>query len=177
MAVLELTKVVEHNQSISAGKTGTIAKNVDVRDTIQHNLSSFAKEVGATRKGTKDANGNSIAPYDIDINEAAKIFFGTDLSGVLRHLGIYTKSDTVVEVCEKLGFNNVSANSIQELMFDQTKLGIETLAEQNVDHRFLLPEMIMAAIKLGYQHNAMHTNWIAGTQPVRQLKKNPMPQL
>jgi len=177
MAVLELSKLREHNQSLSNKKTGTISKRADIKDTIEANLKKFAKEVGETRKGFRDANGNDIAPYDIDINEASKHMFGTDLNGVLAQLGIYTKSDNVSEVCQKLGYNNVNAKAIQDLMITQSELGIETLAEQNTDHRFLLPEMIMAAIRIGYQHNAMHMNWIAGTQPVRQLKKNPMPQL
>lgn len=176
MSVLDLDKVVQHHQSISAGKTGTISAK-DAEDTIKHNLKEFAAEVGRTRKGFNDERGNQVAGYDIDINTASKMFFGAELSEVLRGIGVYTKSDTVDQVAKKLGYSHISANALQTLMVEQTSNGIETLAEQNTDHRFLLPEMIMSAIKLGYQHNAMHTNWIAGVQPVRQLKKNPMPQL
>jgi len=173
MAVVELQELKKHNVSFEANGVGTI-KTVDVRDTVFGTLGEFSQYVTEARTGKlKDSKGKLMNPVDLPLERALKMYYGCTPQTFLHQLGINTQNMTLVDACRELGYDNLNISSFESIMVDHSNgMSFETnisggegnTVSVNPDHRFIIPELISAAIRTGYVHGAMHMNWIASTQ-------------
>lgn len=176
MANRGIEKLREHNLSLIANNGAGPLNAVDVRDTVQEALPSFAKEVSNLRRGKAvDARGNEIGPVDISFEDALKLHFNTDAKTLMAQLGVHSKSMSLEQTARTLGCDNFTLNSMEELMvsasnFDSVLGTPASTTQVDSDYRFLIPELIGAAIRTGYINSALHPNWIAATQNMSKRK-------
>lgn len=169
MAKLTLEKLQKHNKEVMAGGVG-LEKANDVRETIESELGAFTKEVYQVRSGSvEDKRGNKLAPYDISLQEATKIYFGCDLKHFYKGLGIFTGSDNIRTVARRFGLENLNKMAMESLLIEHANFGDPMATPDiNTDYRFIIPEIFTNAIRTGYLHASMHQNWIASTTNMSQ---------
>lgn len=177
-----IEKLREHNISLSKGGVGTLSAT-EVKDSTLESLGSFAQEVQQLRTGkAEDEKGNKITPINVSFEEAVTQKYGCDVPQFLQGLGIYTNSMSLEGAARELGCDNLSLSSVENLMLNHGEGSFESIGtpanttQVTPDHRFIIPELIAAAIRIGYQNSSMHQNWITGTQNMsnREIK---MPQI
>jgi hypothetical protein len=181
--VLDLGRVKKHFAEERANKSG-LEKTIDVQKTVEEKFTQFAKEVYETRKGSVNKKGKQTPGRDVSLEAAALEFFGSTTQQLLRSLGIYTGTDTISSAAERLGMSNLNKNTLYKSLEDHGNYGGASFgaaqphntAGLNDAWRFLIPEVIMAAVRTGYTGSAQHPNWTAGTQNLAMMKAT-MPQL
>ena len=175
----DLTKLIEHNLSLSKNGVGTMS-HTEVKDQTLESLEGFAKNVQNLRRGTsEDSKGNKINPIDLSLDDAIKVSYGCDTPQFLSNLGIFTNSMSLETAARELGCDNLTNLELQNLMISHGSFSAGSPAHTNdisSDHRFIIPELITSAIRVGYEHTAMHNNWTASTQNMSKRKVT-MPQI
>lgn len=183
MAVLEFSKLIDHNIQLKKEGQGPL-NHLDVLDTIKAELPNFAKTVQELRSGRAvDSKGRKTKPVDLSFEKAVEMFYKVDVKTFLDQLGINTRSMTLSDACESLGCTTLNKVSFENMMTDHS-IGLDFSNVSSTgntnqilgDHRFIIPELIISAIRTGYIHSALHTNWIATTQPIS-TKEITMPQI
>lgn len=172
MTKLELSRVKAHFKSAQANNgVGTEDEN-DIRHTIEANFEDFAKDLVEIRAGVKkDSKGNYIKPIDIPFHKAVQVFFGCDVKGFMKSVGIYSQSDTLFDVAMRLGAPSFNKTTMEEILIKGSSFDASNTTKGiAADFRFLIPELIATAIRIGYEGSAMHLNWIAMTQQMSQQK-------
>lgn len=186
----KLSALIDHNTSIHKGdKCGTL-KKVEVQDAYQENLENFAKETIATRNGKiLDNYGRPLPMYDVSLAEAITEFFGirsatTDAYGnfltkkqqdtlvikqFLKQNDVRMGIDTLSTTAQRFGNSNLSVSGMYKLMdahssFDATN----NTSQIPSDYRFIIAELVLAAIRLDYEASSAHTNWIGSTVNISQ---------
>lgn len=169
---LALDRVIKHNLEMAKTGTGLEAPN-DIRETIEDQLIAFSKEVYETRKGSlQDNHGNKIPPYDVSLNEALQYKFGfKDLKQFLRALDIRTGSYNIHDTARRFGLDHLTERGMVQLMTEHSSFGNPmNTTDISTEFRFIIPEIFAAAIRTGYQHSALHNNWIGSTLNLAQQK-------
>lgn len=186
----KLEAVRKHNQALSNGNPGGTLKRTEVRDAYTENLEEFAKEVIQTRQGRMtDQYGRALPMYDISLAEAISMFFGiqppqqyakhftkkeSDLFVIrqfLKQNDVFLSTDSLASTGKRFGHDNLTAASISKLLVDHSSYdGVNNTTQVNPDHRFIIPELILTAIRLDYEAQSMHQNWISNTINISQRK-------
>lgn len=180
MAVLELGKLKEHNLSLKKNNHGT-EKHVDVTETVLSELPKFASALVSLRKGTaENKKGKKMNPVDISFEKAVNMYFDTDVKTLLSQLGIHTNSMSLSDACQVLGYDNLNLSSFENMMLEHSTMMNDSVSGNTSQiseaYRFLIPELIGTAIRTGYVHSALHTNWIVSSQNISQ-RSIKMPQI
>jgi hypothetical protein len=175
---LELSRVKRHFAEAKANNGVGIEDPSDIRETFEDQLPKFAQNIAHTRAGMhEDKKGNKSQPYDITLDEALKLTYGIDFKQYLKSLGIYTQADKLVDVGRRFGLEGLNKRRFEELMIDHSSFGLPASTQDiNADYRFIIPEVVAQAVRIGYQHAALHPNWIATTQNLAKQKLT-MPQI
>lgn len=187
----KLDALRKHNQSLSNGNPGgTIQDRTTVRDAYGENLEDFAKEVIQTRQGRmQDRYGRNLPAYDIPLAEALSLYFGIHvpesikrslskkqaelfvIGQFLKQNEVYLSTDTLASTAQRFGHDNMTASAIQKLLLEHSAFdGVNNTRQVNTDHRFIIPELILTAIRLDYESQSMHQNWISNTINISQRK-------
>ena len=169
MTKLPLERVKKHNASLNSGSTGTEDDN-DIRHTIEETLSDFTKQVYETRRGGKmDARGNKINPNNISFDKALEHYYGCNFNGFLEGMQIFKGSESIGEIAKRFGLENLNKSTMENLMIDHSNFS-NPMGTPDIqsDFRFIIPEIFNQAIRTGYEHTAMHNNWIRSTQNLSQ---------
>ena len=190
-------KIWNHNQLISTGKAGN-AKPKDVTNLYMGTLNEFCRNIADKRAGKiKDSYGREIAPYDVTLPEALTITYGITapdkdtignelnkfqkqlwiVSEYLKGIDVYTNTDTLGSAARRLGNDYLSVSGLTDLLVKHSEFsGVNVTGDIDPDHRFIIPELILAPIKIMYEASVMSNNWIASTQNIskREIK---MPQI
>ena len=169
MMKLELERIKKHNANLASGGTG-LEKNSDVRHTIEESLQEFAKEVLETRRGEKLTNGgHKLAPNNISFDEALKYYYGTGFDGFLKNMQIFKGSDSIKDIAGRFGCANLNKSTMENLMIEHSTFSNPMgTPDINSEFRFIIPEIFTQAIRTGYEHQAMHNNWIRSVQNLSQ---------
>lgn len=180
MAVLQDPKRVRAHFA-EVKKTGTGLENrTDIRETLEKDIERFAKELSMTRRGEiENSKGMRVAPIDMSLPEALRLNYGCDVNTYLLHLGINPKGDTFHRVAKAFGMDSLNTTGLESLLINHSSFSYSSPNNTtgiNSDYRFIIPELFLNAIRLGYQHTAQHQNWIAGVQNLSQ-EEITMPQI
>lgn len=183
MEKLDLSKVQEMNLQVAEKKTGyDVLKKTDfqnLRHTIEDDLPNFGFNLQKIRKGQIDneKTGKKMSPRDLSLNRALYAAYGIkDLSQFLEVFEL-SMGDTIGDVALTFGVDNLNAKSVENMMVSHSEFANPmTTAEIDVSHRFIIPEIFTNAIRLGYEAQSQHQNWIASTTNMSTHKLS-MPQI
>jgi len=172
--MLKLTKeqyksLRTHNKNVMAKSAGTLSKK-EVRSHYESSVGDFVGEVLKTRSGRLvDSFGRPIAANDISLNQALQAYYGVDLMTWLKQMEVYGGSDTMYTMARRFGVDNLSAGSMESLLIKHSEFdGLNTTDDIDKSFRWIIPEVILAAIRTDYEAMSMHQNWIATTQNLTQ---------
>lgn len=194
----KLEKLREHNTAVYRGdKVGTL-KKTEVTEAIQSSLEDFAREVVETRQGKmQDRYGRSLPAYDVTFAEALTDYFGVQVSDkdrfslplskkqkevavirqFLRQNEVSLGVDSLFSTAQRFGNDNLSATSLHNLMVAHSQFdALNNTGQIPSDYRFIIAELVLAAIRLDYEAGSQHSSWIASTVNISQ-KKVDMPQI
>lgn len=171
VTVEEFQKLRVHNQNVMAKTSGTLDKK-DVRDMYERSMDAFGDQIVQTRMGRlQDAYGRNIAPYDVSLDEALKVFYGVDMLTYMKQMDIHMGTDTLASAAKRFGNDNLTNFGLTGLLVKHSEFdGLNNTGDINTSHRFIIPELIMAAIRTDYEHTSMYRNWIATEQNISQMK-------
>jgi len=194
----KLSKLRQHNEALAKGDRVGVLKKTEVTDAYLENIESFAKDVIETRQGSvKDRFGRVVPAYDISLAEALCDKFGIvapeknamgaymsqrekEISVIrqfLRQNEVFFGTDTIQSAAQRFGNDNLTKASLNNLMIQHSQFDALNNTQQiNADHRFLIPELIMAAIRLDYEGGNQNENWVSSTMNISQRKVT-MPQI
>jgi hypothetical protein len=180
MAILELGKVKRHNLDLAKGGKG-VEDYADVRETVEASLAGYIKETTELRNGLSvDSKGNKLGAYDISFEDSLMNYFGATKQAFMAQLGIDTSSMSLSDVASRLGVNSFNEQDMMGLLKNHSSYsigGIGNTGQVNPEFRFIIPEMILSAIKTGYQHTSLHQGWITGTQNLSTRSGVKMPRI
>lgn len=172
MEKLELSRVVKHNQNVATGGVGSESHD-DVRHTIESDFNAFTKEIIQTRQGlvVDERTGTKIPPRNVSFGDALKYRYGTDVEGFLKTIGIYKQSMSLHDTALSLGLDNLNVGTMENLLISHSSGSFENpmgVPDIPADFRFIIPEIFTDAIRIGYEHSALHNNWVFSTQNLAQ---------
>lgn len=173
---LSAEAVKNHFKSIRKEKVGVEGYD-DVRKYIEETLPAFAKDIFELRNGYKVENGYKIPAVDVPFHKAILEWYGADIKSFLRAIGIYSGSDSLMSASLRLGSGGLNKDSFERMMLDSGSFGAASTKDIPSDFRFIIPELIAAAIRIGYDGASMNQNWIATTQVLTQNDRIKMPQI
>ncbi len=172
MAVIKLESFRKHNLEEAKGGIGT-ENPIDVRDTLEKHLPEFCKGIQELRFGkAQDEKGRVQRPRDISFETALQTKLGfKDIGQFLKVFDIYMGTHSLNDLGVKLGLDNISKNSFENLLIQHSEFG-NPMSTKDVDatFRFIIPEIFTSAIRTGYEHAQLHQNWIAKTINMNQRK-------
>lgn len=171
VTVEEFKKLRVHNANVMDKKTGTLDKK-DVRDMYERSMDAFVNQIVQTRMGRLQDNfGRNIAPYDLSLDEALSAFYGINMLTYMKQMDIHMGTDTLASAAKRFGNDNLTSFGLDGLLVKHSEFdGLNTTGDINTAHRFIIPELIMAAIRTDYEHSSMYRNWIATEQNITQMK-------
>lgn len=189
-----------HNRAIASGQQQGVLDPEAISDNITATFTDFAKQLVEARLGkAKDRKGFKIAPRSVSLVEAIHKYYGItapneDMYGkklsrkeksmyilkkFLKQQEIFFGEDTLYTVAQRFGNDNLDAGECVKAMFAHSTQSLDataTTASIDVDWRFIIPELILAAIRIDYEGASMNVNWIATTINISQ-KEVKMPQI
>lgn len=158
-----------HNANVMAKSTGTLNQK-EVRSIYEATIPTFVSQVLSTRNGKMfDSFGRPIAANDVSLDTALKAFYGVDLDSWMKQMEVYKKTDTMYTMARRFGYDNLTSDSLQSLLIKHSSFeGLNNTGDIDSSFRWIIPEIIMAAIRTDYEASSMHNNWIASTQNLTQ---------
>lgn len=195
-----LKKLREHNVAQYKGDQAGTMKASEVRSAYEENLEDFMVQLGAARNGTaEDKYGRKIPPRYLSLVEALQEQFclfvpEVDEAGkrmsykqrqvevirkFLRQLDVFMGADKLGTIGQRFGIDTLNVQSMSDLLVQYSNMAFanpNTTKDINADYRFILPELIHAAIRIDYEGALMSNNWIANTINISQRKLT-MPQI
>lgn len=169
------TAIREHNAHVMDNKNGTLDPS-EVRDFYQNSFSDLVKSIQLTRVGgIEDAKGNKLPAYDLSLGEAVTRSYGVSKEVYFRQMGIDTGSLTLEALGQHFGAGHLNDNDVDQLLIDHSKFASST-DQVPSGYRFIIPELIMDSVRVGYEGGSLHNNWISSTNKVSQQDFK-MPQI
>lgn len=189
-----------HNKALAAGAATGVMEPEQVRDDVEATIADFAKQVTDIRLGkVVDKNGRKIAPRQISLVQAINQYYGISapkqdmfgkplspkeqsmfiLKTFFRQQEIYFGEDTLYTAAQRFGCDHLTIGSLVGAMLQHSEIGFDSPANTGditADWRFILPELILAAIRVEYDATTYNQNWIATTINITQ-KDIKMPQI
>lgn len=171
VTVEEFSKLRQHNANVMAKTPGSL-KNTEVKDMYERSIGEFVSQVTETRAGRlMDKFGRPIAAYDVSLEEALQEFYGVDTKTWLKQMEIHVGTDTLASTAKAFGNDNLTLLNLQDLLVKHSQFdGLNTTGDIDGAHRWIIPELILTAIRTDYEHSAMYRQWIATTQTLTQPK-------
>lgn len=199
---LSLAKVRQHFQGQNAVNGGSITKedfqtfvkgsmafDSSKKDLCQKygNNESFFEFVFKTRSEQQQSNV-VVMPYDISMTEAVKQYYGAELKTFLYDVfGINFSRHTLSDVARLGGRSKLNAQELIEMSASYSrydfgqhhqKFGSNTISDFQPIYNFLLPEIFMEVMRVGFQAQSLAGTWTGGsTMQVRQQGNLFMPYI
>lgn len=158
-----------HNANIMAKSTGTLNKN-EVRAHYEASIGDFVQQMLLTRNGKMhDSFNRPIAAHDVSLDNALKAYYGVDFPTWMKQMEVFVKTDTLYSMARRFGHDNLTADGFNSLLVKHSSFeGLNNTTDIDKAFRWIIPEVIMAAIRTDYEASSMHNNWIASTQNLTQ---------
>jgi hypothetical protein len=141
-------------------------------DDRNKSVLEFFTKLQAVRMGWSSDFKKETTPNNISFSQAVNAFYGKSVNEFLRDIQVF-QNDTIQSASERMGFSQASKNSVKEWLLDYSNIGVGSFAStKDIDpsYRFIIPEIILNAIRVGYEASARHMRWIGGTQNVSKKK-------
>lgn len=167
----KMNKLRTHNALVRSGKISTELSGNEVQDVYENTMGNLVKGIIDARLGKKvDKYGRKIPAVDITLSQALEATYNVDLATYLKQLEIYKGSDTLESAARRLGHDNFNMASLKKSLIEHSTFGagLSTTEDINDAWRFIIPELIISAIRLDYDAASMASNWIASTTNVTQ---------
>lgn len=167
VTVEKLNKLREHNKAVMSGVSGVLDNN-EVRGIYEESFADFVNNIIQTRLGrAQDKKGRVIPAFDLSFDAALRHAYGVDMRSYLKQMEIYMGTDTLHSVASRFGNDNLTVSVLSNSLIKHSQFdGLNSTGDINSEWRFIIPEMIMAAIRTDYEASSLHNNWIATTQTV-----------
>lgn len=192
MEILELSQIRAHNLSMRHNRT-PMHKKSDIRHSLESKyLEQFAQDITEIRSGSRiDSEGKVTKrpSRDIYLHQACEKYFGTDIKGLLRLMDLDSDGCSLSDVYQRFGgSSDLTGHKAHQLLlsrnefsfgsasFDASTRGTASSPQIPSDYRFIVPELISAAIRIGYEGAAKHLLWVAMTENMSKRKLT-MPQI
>lgn len=169
MDVKKFNKLRIHNANFMNNGIGDLSP-LEVRKTTEDSISDFVTQINQTRSGRmNDSFNRPIAANDISLEAAVKRYYGVDLKVWLNQMEIYTKVDTLGTMAQRFSMSGLTKDSLNKMLVEHSSFdGLNTTDDIDKSFRWLIPEMVMAAIRTDYEASTMSNGWIASTQNMTQ---------
>ncbi len=193
----------KHNMSLSAGSTGTL-KPDEVRRHYDKTFNHFVDYMLKMRTSSfKKENGFTVPGRYISLEEGLANCYGLSAPAnihprfrkgwvrekLMNQFGMTGRTHKISDMAEiLLGTSNYGIKEATADMISCTKYNDFESFSSNIsatggteqvptDYRFLIPEFIMDAITVGYENDALYTNWTAVTNTVTSRNDIILPQI
>lgn len=185
----QFKKLSLHNLSVSMGdKDGRLIEK-DVVDYTIDTLPDFVNQLQILRFGSEiDSKSRKIPLKDVSLAESLCKFYGfampdRDIYNMplskkqkemfviqkfLRNLDVYM-SDSLHSVAKVYGDDNLSVASLNKMLLEHSTFQAPmNTTSIDASYRFLIPELILSAIRIDYEAASQHMNWISGITNISQ---------
>lgn len=161
----QFSALILHNKNIMTKSSGALSKK-EVGEYYEASMGDFVQQIHLIREGKiLDHYGRPIAANDISLEQALQSFYNVDFSTWLKQMQVFSQTDTLESMARRFGHNNLSAGTASQMMVDHSDFsGLNNTDDINKAFRWIIPEVILAAIRTDYEASSMHLNWIATTQ-------------
>ncbi|WP_338761817.1 hypothetical protein WAF17_16335 [Bernardetia sp. ABR2-2B] len=138
-------------------------------ESARKSFAEFAEFVYKIRSGYTQGDTKH-APINLSTDDAFKIFYGAESTfEFLQLFGVNPEKDTLEGMARKLTGNagfSLNPAEVFEMMATQSSHTAYSVqrGDYSPEFTFLLPQVILDAIYLGYANSGMHLNWIMRTQ-------------
>ncbi|WP_375560283.1 hypothetical protein ACE193_21635 [Bernardetia sp. OM2101] len=143
----------------------------ETAEAARESFAQFADFVYKARSGWTDDKNEKHAPINLSTEAALKLFYGANSTfEFLQLFGVNPHTDTLEGMARKLtGKESFTLNpsQVMDMLTAQsfhTMYGGNQRGDYNPEFAFLLPQVILDAIYLGYANGGMHLKWIMRTQ-------------
>ena len=138
-------------------------------DAARKSFSEFVDFVYKIRSGWTNDKNEKYPPVNLSTDAALKLFYGAESTyEFLKLFGVNAETDTLEGMARKLTGKETFTLNPSQVMDMLTAQSFHTYGTQRGDYSpefaFLLPQVILDAIYLGYVNSGMHLNWIIRTQ-------------
>lgn len=142
----------------------------ETAQAARKSFSDFTEFVYKARGGWTDEKNNKHDGINLSTDDAFKLFYGAESTfEFLQLFGVNPHTDTLEGMARKLSGKqnfNLNPSHVMDMLSSQsshTMYGVNR-GDYNPEFAFLLPQVILDAIYLGYVNSGMHLNWIIRTQ-------------
>ena len=167
---MNFDKIQAHNKEVMSGGHMTETKEIkeSVQTFYQEQFPDLVKQILKTRKGlSQDQYGRKLPAYDISFNQALIFTYGVDLKTYLKQREVFTGSDTLSTAARRFGNDNLTLASLEGALIQHSQFdGLNNTGDISSEWRFIIPELILSAIRIDYEGMSYHNNWIATTQTI-----------
>lgn len=187
MAIVGLEKVRQHNEAFRKDAVnGSFVSGDDLRETLLKDAPKLAATLTKMRAGNRQTkSGRRMAPSSMTFSEMLSEVYGlrapkdnkdgmATINMYLKQLGVDPGSFSIGVMHEELTgqpLNNV--RELEEIMLAEKESFLTTDIASGTT--FVIREVIMEAVRLGYLNNSQHMNWVNRTKNISQKKvTNPM---
>lgn len=138
-------------------------------DAAKKSFPEFVDFVYKIRSGWTNDKNEKYPPVNLSTDAALKDFYGAESTyEFLKLFGVNPETDTLEGMARKLTGKETFTLNPSQVMDMLTAQSFHTYGTQRGDYSpefaFLLPQVILDAIYLGYVNSGMHLNWIIRTQ-------------
>ncbi len=139
-------------------------------DAARKSFSEFADFVYKIRSGWTNDKNEKYPPVNLSTDAALKAFYGAESTfEFLQLFGVNPETDTLEGMARKLTDKESFTLNPSQVMDMLTAQSFHTMygaqrGDYSPEFSFLLPQVILDAIYLGYTNSGMHLNWIIRTQ-------------
>jgi hypothetical protein len=169
--------VGEMMASEDAIKSGRIELKAAGEGDFSAKLAQVTKLSDAMKKVRGEGSGAKSAK-EISLAQAVRSVYDMSVTQYLRVLYGISSSDTIVGAIAKMGYADATLSDVQGAMHSYGREDIRFSSANTRDFgvwRFLIPEMFLTAIELGYNGAAKYLNWIAGTEVITSRTNTSIP--
>ena len=141
----------------------------ETEQAARKSFSDFTEFVYKVRGGWTDENNVKHDGVNLSTDAAMKLFYGAESTfEFLQLFGVNPETDTLQMMARKItGKQNFELKpaDVLDMMSSQSSHTMYTKrGDYGPEYNFLLPQVILDAIYLGYVNSGMHLNWIIRTQ-------------
>lgn len=182
----ELNKLRSHFDAVNTGSYGSASGKINDRKElvghIQASLPAFVNEMSCRRVGRDPHEGFDVSPVALTLDSTSKQAFGVSFNQVLASLGVHSNM-SLSDMSNQMGFKSIDLSDLTKMFTfhdNSVKKGLSFDAvstDINAAFRWILPEYIIASIKLGYEGTAKYTNWISSTIQLGNNNEATMPYI
>lgn len=179
---LNMKQVQEHFAAVREDKALPLEVG-DVKGYLKEDLPKFCQELVDIRLGNiMSEDGKKFRARHVDFGFAVVNRYGlakaeklpngekqADLKTMLGYLGFDTAVMSFSDIADATGLGTMNTVSFEALM-KESFAAPASVSDINSAFRFILPEVVLQAVRTGYVHSAYYNNWIAGSQPSPQQK-------